>query len=51
MKCYTLSELTQDEVKVLKARPRVDFTSIFNTVSPSVPSYFDILWLILYQAN
>ncbi|XP_052183812.1 histidinol dehydrogenase, chloroplastic-like isoform X2 [Diospyros lotus] len=36
MKSYTLSELTQDEVKGLKARPRVDFTSIFNIVQPIV---------------
>jgi hypothetical protein len=33
MKSYKLSELTQTEVEHLKARPRIDFSSIFSTVS------------------
>jgi hypothetical protein len=33
MKSYKLSELTQTEVERLKARPRIDFSSIFSTVS------------------
>ncbi|KAA8537069.1 hypothetical protein F0562_029547 [Nyssa sinensis] len=36
MKSYRLSELTQAEVDSLKARPRVDFSSIFHTVQPIV---------------
>lgn len=33
MKSYRLSELTPAEVNGLKARPRIDFSSIFGTVS------------------
>lgn len=33
MKSYQLSELTRTEVESLKARPRIDFSSIFNLVS------------------
>lgn len=33
MKSYKLSELTTSEVDSLKARPRIDFSSIFGTVS------------------
>lgn len=33
MKSYKLSELTHDAVNSLKARPRIDFTSIFGVVS------------------
>lgn len=33
MKSYRLSELTSLEVDSLKARPRIDFSSIFSTVS------------------
>lgn len=33
MKSYKLSELTQTEVDNLKARPRINFSSIFSTVS------------------
>ncbi|KAK9997406.1 hypothetical protein SO802_022092 [Lithocarpus litseifolius] len=36
MKLYRLSELTQTEVESLKARPRIDFSSIFSTVQPIV---------------
>ncbi|KAJ7969084.1 Histidinol dehydrogenase, chloroplastic [Quillaja saponaria] len=36
MKSYRLSELTQAEVENLKARPRIDFSSIFSTVHPIV---------------
>ncbi|KAK2634123.1 hypothetical protein Ddye_028915 [Dipteronia dyeriana] len=36
MKSYRLSELTNDEVQSLKARPRIDFSSIFGTVHPIV---------------
>ena len=32
MKSYRLSELTPAEVQNLKARPRIDFSSIFSTV-------------------
>lgn len=33
MKSYKLSELNQDAVTSLKARPRIDFSSIFGVVS------------------
>ncbi|KAL3516261.1 hypothetical protein ACH5RR_023163 [Cinchona calisaya] len=36
MKCYRLSELSQLEVDNLKARPRIDFSSIFSVVQPIV---------------
>ncbi|XAR63577.1 Histidinol dehydrogenase [Bertholletia excelsa] len=36
MKSYRLSELTQAEVDRLKARPRIDFSSIFSLVNPIV---------------
>ncbi|CAL9135532.1 unnamed protein product [Musa textilis] len=36
MKSYKLSELTHTEVDSLKARPRVDFSSIFSVVNPIV---------------
>ena len=36
MKSYKLSKLTPAEVDSLKARPRIDFFSIFNTVQPIV---------------
>ncbi|KAJ0016712.1 hypothetical protein Pint_11277 [Pistacia integerrima] len=36
MKSYRLSELTNAEVQNLKARPRIDFLSIFSTVHPIV---------------
>ncbi|XP_038987880.1 histidinol dehydrogenase, chloroplastic isoform X1 [Phoenix dactylifera] len=36
MKSYRLSELSHAEVEGLKARPRIDFTSIFSTVNPIV---------------
>ncbi|RVW37079.1 Histidinol dehydrogenase, chloroplastic [Vitis vinifera] len=36
MKSYRLSELSQAEVNSLKARPRIDFSSIFNVVHPIV---------------
>ncbi|XP_050228850.1 histidinol dehydrogenase, chloroplastic [Mercurialis annua] len=36
MKSYRLSELTRKEVDGLKARPRIDFSSIFSTVNPIV---------------
>ncbi|KAG5622307.1 hypothetical protein H5410_007525 [Solanum commersonii] len=36
MKSYKLSELTTSEVDSLKARPRIDFSSIFGTVQPIV---------------
>ncbi|XP_015893637.2 histidinol dehydrogenase, chloroplastic isoform X1 [Ziziphus jujuba] len=36
MKSYRLSELTSLEVDSLKARPRIDFSSIFSTVNPIV---------------
>ncbi|PIA49542.1 hypothetical protein AQUCO_01300383v1 [Aquilegia coerulea] len=36
MKSYKLSELTSTEVNSLKARPRIDFSSIFSTVHPIV---------------
>lgn len=36
MKSYKLSELTPIEVDSLKARPRIDFSSIFTTVHPIV---------------
>ncbi|KAI4322024.1 hypothetical protein L6164_021752 [Bauhinia variegata] len=36
MKSYRLSELTQAEVESLKARPRIDFSSIFSVVNPIV---------------
>ncbi|KAL7241895.1 hypothetical protein ACSBR1_014469 [Camellia fascicularis] len=36
MKLYRLSELTKDELNGLKARPRIDFSSIFTTVQPIV---------------
>lgn len=35
MKSYRLSELSPPEVESLKARPRIDFSSIFSTVSLS----------------
>ncbi|KAF5184896.1 Histidinol dehydrogenase [Thalictrum thalictroides] len=36
MKSYKLSELNSNEVNSLKARPRIDFSSIFSTVHPIV---------------
>ncbi|TVU02281.1 hypothetical protein EJB05_52236 [Eragrostis curvula] len=36
MKSYRLSELSYAEVTGLKARPRIDFSSIFSTVNPIV---------------
>ncbi|GAB4861447.1 hypothetical protein Ancab_036649 [Ancistrocladus abbreviatus] len=36
MKSYKLSELTLAELDKLKARPRIDFSSIFSTVEPIV---------------
>ncbi|KAI3902833.1 hypothetical protein MKW92_048225, partial [Papaver armeniacum] len=36
MKSYRLSELSKTEVDSLKARPRIDFSSIFSTVQPIV---------------
>lgn len=36
MKSYQLSELSHAEVHGLKARPRIDFSSIFSTVKPIV---------------
>ncbi|KAF2310748.1 hypothetical protein GH714_016885 [Hevea brasiliensis] len=36
MKSYQLPELTRTEVESLKARPRIDFSSIFNKVNPIV---------------
>ncbi|KAK6140377.1 hypothetical protein DH2020_025888 [Rehmannia glutinosa] len=36
MKSYKLSDLTRTEVDSLKARPRIDFQSIFNVVQPIV---------------
>ncbi|KAK4768289.1 hypothetical protein SAY87_003430 [Trapa incisa] len=36
MKSYQLSELTRAEVNGLKARPRIDFSSIFGVVNPIV---------------
>ncbi|WOL15335.1 histidinol dehydrogenase, chloroplastic isoform X1 [Canna indica] len=36
MKSYRLSELTHPEVNSLKARPRIDFSSIFSVVNPIV---------------
>ncbi|CAL9778553.1 unnamed protein product [Musa acuminata subsp. burmannicoides] len=36
MKSYKLSELTLTEVDSLKARPRIDFSSIFSVVNPIV---------------
>ncbi|GAA0152086.1 dehydrogenase [Lithospermum erythrorhizon] len=36
MKSYKLSELSMNEVNNLKARPRIDFTSIFSMVQPIV---------------
>ncbi|XP_031473162.1 histidinol dehydrogenase, chloroplastic [Nymphaea colorata] len=36
MKSYRLSELSNAELNGLKARPRIDFSSIFNIVSPIV---------------
>ncbi|XP_057476106.1 histidinol dehydrogenase, chloroplastic-like isoform X2 [Actinidia eriantha] len=36
MKSYRLSELTQAEVNNLKARPRINFSSIFSLVNPIV---------------
>lgn len=41
MKSYRLSELTPAEVQSLKARPRIDFTSIFSTVSLCLFLYLD----------
>ncbi|PNT61007.1 hypothetical protein BRADI_5g09046v3 [Brachypodium distachyon] len=36
MKSYRLSNLSDVEVSSLKARPRIDFSSIFSTVNPIV---------------
>ncbi|XP_024365440.1 histidinol dehydrogenase, chloroplastic [Physcomitrium patens] len=36
IKVHKLSELSADEVRGLRARPRIDFTSIFETVGPIV---------------
>ncbi|KAH6784302.1 histidinol dehydrogenase [Perilla frutescens var. hirtella] len=36
MKSYKLSDLSRTEVDGLKARPRIDFSSIFNVVQPIV---------------
>ncbi|RLM99433.1 histidinol dehydrogenase, chloroplastic isoform X1 [Panicum miliaceum] len=36
MKSYRLSELSDAELRGLKARPRIDFSSIFSTVNPIV---------------
>ncbi|XP_030498880.1 histidinol dehydrogenase, chloroplastic isoform X2 [Cannabis sativa] len=36
MKSYKLSELSLSELENLKARPRIDFSSIFTTVNPIV---------------
>ncbi|PIN19139.1 Histidinol dehydrogenase [Handroanthus impetiginosus] len=36
MKSYKLSDLSRTEVDSLKARPRIDFSSIFNVVQPIV---------------
>ncbi|XP_010520324.1 PREDICTED: histidinol dehydrogenase, chloroplastic [Tarenaya hassleriana] len=38
MKSYRLSELSFSEVEKLKARPRIDFSSIFSTVNPIIDS-------------
>lgn len=36
MKSYKLSELSRAEVESLKARPRIDFSSIFRMVNPII---------------
>lgn len=36
MRSYRLSDLSQSEVDTLKARPRIDFSSIFSVVQPIV---------------
>ncbi|XP_010535563.1 PREDICTED: histidinol dehydrogenase, chloroplastic-like [Tarenaya hassleriana] len=36
MKSYRLSDLAYSEVEKLKARPRIDFSSIFSTVNPII---------------
>ena len=41
IRTYTLSELTAAEVKALMARPRVDFSSIVDTVRPIVDAVRD----------
>ncbi|XP_072953363.1 histidinol dehydrogenase, chloroplastic isoform X2 [Typha angustifolia] len=41
MKSYRLAELSHAEVDALKARPRIDFTSIFSTVIPIVDDVRD----------
>lgn len=40
MKSYKLSELTQAQVNSLKARPRIDFSSIFNLVRKFIKWFF-----------
>ena len=37
LKVYTASEMTEADVKACIARPRVDFTSILNTVTHQAP--------------
>lgn len=47
MKSYKLSELNQDALTGLKARPRIDFSSIFGVVSFCFITVFHILELTI----
>jgi histidinol dehydrogenase len=38
MKTYDYSELSQEEIRELLKRPKIDFTSIFQTVQPILDS-------------
>ena len=48
MKSYKLSELNQDAVTGLKARPRIDFSSIFGVVSFR---FFTVFLFISWSCN
>lgn len=43
IKVHKLSELSADEVRGLRARPRIDFTSIFETVGSPLQILIDII--------
>lgn len=56
MKSYRLSELTSSQVDSLKSRPRIDFSSIFATVTSKLFVFFfvdnfPLLLLIYCQVN
>ncbi|XP_071936742.1 histidinol dehydrogenase, chloroplastic-like isoform X3 [Coffea arabica] len=44
MRSYRLSDLNQSEVDNLKARPRIDFSSIFSVLEEAVQEAFDVAY-------